>query len=83
MIRINELFVRIGLVCAVLAAASAMARDRSETAARNTFWSCGASLLPCRIPGESRINTLPYWRGNAPTGPIRATYTPAFSRTPR
>ncbi len=83
MIRINELFVKIGLVCAVLAAASAMARDRSETAARNTFWSCGASLLPCRIPGESRINTLPYWRGNAPTGPIRATYTPAFSRTPR
>lgn len=83
MIRINELFVRIGLVCAVLSAASAMARDRSEAAARNTFWSCGASLLPCRIPGESRINTLPYWRGNAPTGPIRATYTPAFSRTPR
>ena len=83
MIRINELFVKIGFVCAVLAAASAMARDRSETAARNTFWSCGASLLPCRIPGESRINTLPYWRGNAPTGPIRATYTPAFSRTPR
>lgn len=83
MIRINELFVKIGLVCAVLAADSAMARDRSETAARNTFWSCGASLLPCRIPGESRINTLPYWRGNAPAGPIRATYTPAFPRTPR
>lgn len=83
MIRINELFVKIGLICAVLAVDSAMARDRSEAAARNTFWSCGASLLPCRIPGESRINTLPYWRGNAPTGPIRATYTPAFSRTPR
>ena len=83
MIRINELFVRIGLVCAFLAADSAMARDYSEAAARNTFWSCGASLLPCRIPGEDRINTLPYWRGNAPTGPIRATYTPAFPRTPR
>ena len=83
MIRINELFVRIGLVCAVLAADSATARDRSEAAARNNFWSCGASLLPCRIPGEDRINTLPYWRGNAPTGPIRATYTPAFPRTPR
>ena len=83
MIRISELFVKIGLVCAVLAADSAMALDRSETAARNTFWSCGASLLPCRIPGEGRINTLPYWRGNAPAGPIRATYTPAFSRTPR
>ncbi len=81
--RINELFVKIGLVCAVLATVSAMARDRSETAARNTFWSCGASLLPCRIPGEGRINTLPYWLGSAPAGPIRATYTPAFPRIPR
>ena len=82
MIRINELFVKIGLICAFFAADSTMARDRSEAAARNTFWSCGASLLPCRIRDEGRINTLPYWRGNAPAGPIRATYTPAFPRTP-
>ena len=83
MIRINELFVKIGLVCAVLAADSAMAQDRSKTATHNNFWSYDASLLPCRIPSEDKINTLPYWRGNAPAGPIRATYTPAFSRTSR
>ena len=83
MMKINKLFLSIGLIGGVLAADSAMARDRSDATVSKTFWPCGASLLPCRLYGEGRVNTLPYWRGNAPIEPIRATYTPAFPRIRR
>jgi hypothetical protein len=67
----------------ILAVDVALAREPGEPIFYKSAWACGPSLLPCRAALANTVNTLPYWRGNAPARPIRANYTPAFTRTPR
>lgn len=67
----------------VLATDAALAQEPGEPIFFKSAWSCGPSLLPCRAPVANVVNTLPYWRGNAPARRFRVNYVPAFSRTQR
>jgi hypothetical protein len=59
---------------------TAWAQNEAESTPAKPLWPCGASLLPCKLPGEAARPTLPYWRGNVIDRPMRASYTPAFPK---
>ncbi len=78
MIRIRLLLSGLLVLAATTLAESAVAGNESEPVGAKILWPCGATLLPCRLPRQATLPSLPYWRGHLADRPIRASYRPVF-----
>ena len=78
MIRIRLLLSGLMVFSGGVLVESAVAGNELEHKEAKLLWPCGASLLPCRLPGETAVPSLPYWRAHLPDRPIRASHTPVF-----
>lgn len=64
---------------ALIFSGAATAGNESNPTATKLLWPCGASLLPCRLPGDATVPSLPYWRSHVSDRPMRAVHRPVFS----